>query len=31
MKVDEPKTPFERAVPDDERDGGVDPTLLAEQ
>lgn len=30
MKVDEPKTPFERELPEDLLDGGVDPNLLAE-
>lgn len=31
MKVDEPKTPFEREIADDENDSGVDPKLLTEQ
>ena len=31
MKVDEPKTPFERELPDDVLDGAVDPALLAEE
>lgn len=31
MKIDEPKTPFERDTPDDEHDSGVDPELLADQ
>lgn len=31
MKIDEPKTPFERETPGDEHDGGIDPEFLAEQ
>ena len=31
MKIDEPKTPFEREMPDDEHDSGIDPETLADQ
>lgn len=31
MKIDEPKTPFERETPGSERDGGIDPEFLADQ
>lgn len=31
MKIEEPKTPFEREVPEDEIDSGVDPSILIEK